>query len=83
MIWTKTDDGDGPKWISGIYKIVQYEYDHQYHLARHYRAYYIKKGDRYWGWYVDHATPSYSTLEAAQAACETHLKEHNVQTASR
>ncbi len=78
MIWIKTDDGDGPKWISGIYKVVQYEYDRQHHLGLHYRAYYIRKGDQHWGWYVTPTTPSYSTLEAAQAACETHLKGYAV-----
>lgn len=89
MIWTKVTMHNEPPgafegdWVSGIYKIVRYEESIQDRLGVHYRAYYIRKPDKCWGYYVNTSRPYYLTLKAAQAACETHLKEHDVQTASR
>lgn len=77
MKWTKTDDGDGLKWISGIYKVVQYAQSLSDRLGMHYRAYYIRGRDKYWGYYVDAGMPHYKTLKAAQAACDAHLKVSN------
>lgn len=56
---------------------------YQDRLGVHYRAYYIRKGDKCWGYYVDPSQSYYLTWEAAKAARETHLNEHDVKIASR
>lgn len=83
MIWTKQDDGSGPAWISGIYKVEQYDASLQDRLGVHYRAYYKPTGWKHWGNYVDAGTPHYRTLKAAQVACATHLKGQHEQVTSR
>lgn len=81
MTWTKVAVLHDPPgafpgdWVSGIYKIERYEQSIQDRLGVHYRAYYIRKPDTCWGYYVDPATSHYSTLKAAQTACERHEKE--------
>lgn len=67
-------DCDGPVWISGIYKIVPYEWKDG-HKIRWYAAYYIPKGWKNWGNHVDPKNPSYRSLKEAKAACEKHMKE--------
>lgn len=79
MIWAKTDHA-GPIWISGIYKISRYDQDLPNHLGVHYRAYYIRKPDKYWGYHVDPSQPYFLTLKAAQAACETHWRDEHATT---
>lgn len=72
MTWTKKDDGSGPSWVSGIYKITQYECDLANHLGVHYRAYFIRKGDTCWGWHPYPETPWYRTLKGcATGLCHT------------
>lgn len=68
--WIK-QDGD-EVWIRGIYKIVRYDRDSQNYLRPTFRAYYIRKGDKNWGYYVDQHTPFYPSLKDAQAACVKH-----------
>lgn len=88
MIWTKVTTHNEPRgafegdWVSGIYKIVRYERSIADHLGVHYRAYYIRKPDTCWGYYVDQRQHHYPTLKAAQAACETHAKESHATSAS-
>jgi hypothetical protein len=80
MNWTKIkmySDSDHTYWISGIYKVVSYGDPGSFW------AYYIVDGYQNWG---DHpsAPPDqnfrgwkcWSTLEAAQSACEHHAKTH-------
>lgn len=62
-------------WISGIYKIVSYR-------RGEYHAYFIRDGDKNWGWdvsippdYGKHG-PCWKHLKAAKAACEEHAKTH-------
>ncbi len=82
-IWTKSNDGDGPKWISGIYKVVRYERSLSDRLGVHYRAYYIRGKSKCWGYYVDAGTPYYLSLKEAQTACEKHSKEMHDQVTTR
>ena len=81
MTWTKVTTHNEPvgcfegDYVSGIYKISEYERCLAEHLGRHFRAYYIRKPDKCWGYYVDPQQPYYRTLKQAQAACERHEKE--------
>ena len=65
------DDPDH-QWISGIYKIQRYSESADNRYRPTYRAYYIRTGDRNWGYYVETGVPFYQTLAAAQSACQRH-----------
>lgn len=78
MTWTAYDH-TGPNWfcgvywISGLYKIVFYERISTYGNGRPgYTGYYIRKGEKNWGYHVNPKEPYYDTLEEAQAACSLH-----------
>ena len=81
MTWTKVTTHNEPNgafegdWVSGIYKIVRYERSIADNLGPHYRAYYIRKPDKCWGYYVDKGQPYYLTLNTAKVACAKHQKE--------
>lgn len=60
------------QWISGIYKIQRYSESADNRYRPTYRAYYIRQGDRNWGYYVEAGVPFYQTLADAQAACRAH-----------
>lgn len=87
MIWTKVTTHNEPPgafegdYVSGIYKIVRYDRCLAECLGPHYRAYYIRKPDKCWGYYVDSRQPHYPTFKAAQAACEVHAKESHATSA--
>ncbi len=71
-MWQEHDEA-GPCWVSGLYKIRFYARIQGFCYGRPgYAAYYIKKGDRCWGYHVNPSEPYYDTLEAAQAACAVH-----------
>lgn len=67
---------DGLCWFAGIYKIVHYDKDSHNNGRPTYRAYHIRKGEKMWGYYVDPATPFYTRLADAQAACKRHAKTY-------
>jgi hypothetical protein len=78
MAWTKVIlfDGSITYWICGIYKITRYDSDAVYH------AYYIKDGEKNWGWHV--CTPPavvdgykvWASLEGAKSDCEAHAASY-------
>jgi hypothetical protein len=70
------EDDTETVWISGIYKIRTYD-------GVEFGAYYMKDGDKNWGWHPCHppdksATgfPCWLSLESAQADCERHSMMH-------
>jgi len=71
LIWTKTDEC-GLAWISGIYKIRFYEFTgNKLERRKHYHAFYVAKGQKNWGDFVD--PEEFKSLREAKAACERHL----------
>lgn len=72
MSWLECDEA-GPCWINGLYKIRFYDRIPEFRNGRPgYIAYYIRKGDRNWGYHVNQREPYYGTLDEAQKACDAH-----------
>ncbi len=63
----------GPCWVSRIYKIVRYNSIPDFQRGRPgYAVYFIRKGDKNWGYHVNPATRYYRTISEAKAACDAH-----------
>lgn len=69
-------------WVSGIYKIVTYD-------DTFFQAYYIREGEKNWGWYVceppylnDKGYKCWSSLGSAKSSCEIHSLTHKPKPAT-